>query len=75
MMNRQMIYKESLKKALKTLCIALIGAGVGVGIGKAYQPPVEPVIKYVHLPATDEQLVAFWFGNGDKTSLRKRICK
>lgn len=36
---------------------------------------VVTVTKVVNAPATDEQLLDFWFGNGDKTALRKRICK
>lgn len=74
-MNKQMMGKDSLRKALKTLCIALLGAGVGVGSYELSSKPIAPVIKYVHVPATDDQLISFWFGNGDKQSLRKRICK
>ena len=40
-------------------------------------PKEEPqrITTIVNQPATDEQLLEFWFGNGDKASLRKRICK
>ena len=33
------------------------------------------VYKVVIQPATDQQLIDFWFGNQDKTKLRNRICR
>lgn len=74
-MNRQMISKESLRNALKSLCIALIGAVVGVGSYIALQKPVEPVIKVVYKEPTDVQLAGWWFGTTDKSKLLKRMCK
>lgn len=49
---------------------ATIGLELAIGRSKALP---EPVVK--HIPPSDDQLVEFWFGKGDKTALRKRICK
>ncbi len=60
--------------------VLLIGVAIGVyatmglelAIGRS-KPLPEPVVR--HVPPSDEQLVEFWFGKGDKAALRKRICK
>jgi len=54
---------------------AIICLSLGVGIGWCAKPSPKPVKELVELPATDEQLLAFWFGPGDKAKLRKRVCK
>lgn len=38
-----------------------------------HEPKV--IYKTVNQPASDQQLIAFWFGDQDKTKLRNRICK
>jgi hypothetical protein len=63
-----------LVEAFVALLAAAACIGIGVRIGKANsEPPKPPVI--VYKDATDQQLVEYWFGPQDKTSLRKRICK
>lgn len=47
---------------------------LGVGIGWWFKPLPKPVKEVVEVQATDEQLLAFWFGPGDKAKLRKRVC-
>ena len=44
---------------------------------KWYSLLTEPrvVYKIVNVPPTDEQLLQWWFGSGDKAKLRERICK
>ena len=41
--------------------------------------PREPIVQtkqvVIYKDPTDEQLVNWWFGNGDKAKLRERICK
>lgn len=61
---------------MKNLLQALISLSLGVGIGWVLKPPPEPSMRLVEvfLPATDQQLLSFWFGPGDKAQLRKRVC-
>lgn len=59
-----------MQKALQ----AIIFLSLGVGIGWLLKTPPEPIKEVVELPASDEQLIAFWFGEGYKHSLRKRVC-
>lgn len=58
------------------VCYVLAALSVGLGMGPSLFPrEVSKVNKVViHKPATDEQLLQFWFGEGDKQSLRKRVC-
>lgn len=60
--------------------VLLVGVALGVyatiGLELALERSkglTEPVVK--HVPPSDDQLMEFWFGNGDKIALRKRICK
>lgn len=62
-------------KPLKTVLVAFVYFVLGVACTKAYFSLQKPVITTVYLPATDEQLLGYWFGSTDKTKLRNRICK
>lgn len=59
-----------MRKALQ----AIIFLSLGVGVGWYVKPSPKPIKEVVEIPATDEQLLAFWFGPGDKAKLRKRVC-
>jgi hypothetical protein len=63
---------HTMQKALQALLIL----SLGVGIGWWLKPPPKPSVRLVEvfMPATDQQLMSFWFGSGDKAKLRKRVC-
>ena len=42
---------------------------------KRPEPVVQTKQVVIYKEPTDEQLVNWWFGNGDKAKLRERICK
>lgn len=58
---------------ISLLAVALVFTAIVFGMAERYNKPAET--KVVYKEPTDEQLVAFWFGDGDKSALRKRICK
>ena len=49
--------------------------GCGVFIGAQFFPKQTVVYKTVNTACTDDQLLQWWFGDGDKEALRGRICK
>lgn len=61
-------------KVIKTLSVAFLYTVLGVCISPYVLEAPKPIKQVVYKDATDEQLMAFWFGNGDVSSLRKRVC-
>ena len=56
---------------------ALVILSLGVGIGWVLKPSPEPVKELVEVfkEPTDDQLLAFWFGEpSNPAKLRKRVC-
>ena len=53
----------------------VVGVIWGFVIGIYPKENPKTITTVVNQPATDDQLLEFWFGNGDKDALRKRICK
>lgn len=60
----------------REVCYVLAALSVGLGLGPSLFPRevVKEIQSVIHEPATDEQLMQFWFGESDKQSLRKRVC-
>lgn len=58
---------------ISLLAVALVFTAIVFGMAERYSKP--PEVQVVYKEPTDEQLTAFWFGDGDKAALRKRICK
>ena len=77
LMNKLMTQQESqpFRKALKTFSVAFLYTVLGVCISPYVLKAPEPVKTIVYKEATDEQLMAYWFGPMDKSQLRKRVCK
>lgn len=61
----------------RVICYVLAALSVGLGMGPSLFPvtKVKELQVVIHEPATDEQLMQYWFGDSDKSQLRKRVCK